>query len=380
MNLEDIKDFLRNSPGYQKEGKNRLALLLEDRGYDVTVEDCALALREVRLENKEDLPNDIAPKGTLHSRWQAANGEWRESYRYKEDEDVVSETEVFDKLKKHYSQYKAVDFKHIEFEGLTETCGFINLFDAHIDKISLASETDSNSSIIDNVNRFNLAFDQLLTSIAIAKPEKIIIPVGNDFFNRNSAANTTKKGTPMDYNTRFEDAFEIGLKLIRTCIDKARQVAPVEIVTIKGNHDEDAVFHLGLHLDLIYEDTESVNILRTRHQRKYLKYGLNMFGLAHGDKEKQKIDQLPLIMATEAPQLWADTKYRIFFLGDLHHKIEYKFLRVKDYPGVEVKFLRSVGTSDRWHTDHGYIGVPATAEAYLFSKTKGQIANYSINI
>jgi len=85
-------------------------------------------------------------------------------------------------------------------------------------------------------------------------------------------------------------------------------------------------------------------------------------------------------MATEAPQLWADTKYRIFFLGDLHHKIEYKFLRVKDYPGVEVKFLRSVGTSDRWHTDHGYIGVPATAEAYLFSKTKGQIANYSINI
>ena len=61
-------------------------------------------------------------------------------------------------------------------------------------------------------------------------------------------------------------------------------------------------------------------------------------------------------------------------------KIEYKFLRVKDYPGVEVKFLRSVGTSDRWHTDHGYIGIPATAEAYLFSKTKGQIANYSINI
>ena len=49
MNLEDIKDFLRNSPGYQKEGKNKLALLLEDRGYDVTVEDCALALREVRL-------------------------------------------------------------------------------------------------------------------------------------------------------------------------------------------------------------------------------------------------------------------------------------------------------------------------------------------
>ena len=379
-NVTDIKDFLRHKPGYLKEGKNRLALILEGKDADVTVEDCETALKEIRKETiiQEQEP-DPKEGGILHSRWQTASGAWRESYRFEKQEEN-QEKDLLEKLKEHYSKYLPKEFEPIDYEGSTETCGFINLFDAHIDKLSLLSETSKSSDINKNVKSFMYAFDQLLSSIALSKPEKIFIPVGNDFFNRNSTMNTTKKGTPMDYNNRFEDAFEVGLRVIRRCIDKAKQVAPVEVITVKGNHDEDAVFHLGLHLDFIYEEDPNVVVYRTRHQRKYFQYGANMFGLAHGDKEKQKVDQLPLVMATESPKMWADTKYRIFFLGDLHHKIEYKFLRIKDYPGVEVKFLRSVGTSDRWHTDHGYVGIPATAEAYLFSKEKGQIANYSINI
>lgn len=381
-NVEDIKNFLRNKTGYLKEGKNRLALILENKGADVSVEDCYVALKEV---NKEQIINEKEPDpkegGILHSRWQTAGGEWRESYRF-ENNSEISEEDILKKLKEHYSKYVAPEgTESIKYdEDTSETCGFINLFDAHIDKISLISETSKSNGIQDNINTFNAAFDQLLASIAFAKPEKIYFPVGNDFFNRNSTANTTKKGTPMDYNTRFEDAFEVGLRLIRLCIDKAKQVAPVEVITVKGNHDEDAVFHLGLHLSFIYENDPNVNVHRTRHQRKYFTYGVNMFGLAHGDKEKSKLGELPLLMATEEPMKWAETKYRVFFLGDLHHKIEYQFLRVKDYPGVEVRFLRSVGTSDKWHTDFGYVGIPATAEAFLFSKTKGQIANYSINI
>lgn len=45
MNIEDILNFLESKPGYKKEGKIRLALLLEKKGYDVSIEDCAEALR-----------------------------------------------------------------------------------------------------------------------------------------------------------------------------------------------------------------------------------------------------------------------------------------------------------------------------------------------
>ncbi len=44
------------------------------------------------------------------------------------------------------------------------------------------------------------------------------------------------------------------------------------------------------------------------------------------------------------------------FMGDIHHKQEYKFLRVKDFPGITMRFLRSVGVIDQYHNDRGYLG------------------------
>ena len=45
MELNEIKDFLREKPGYLKKGSGQLAVLLE-----ADVEKCKTALREVRKE------------------------------------------------------------------------------------------------------------------------------------------------------------------------------------------------------------------------------------------------------------------------------------------------------------------------------------------
>lgn len=52
MKLEEIKEFLRNKPGYQKEGGKRLRNHLRNRGFQVTVASCKTALREVRIESR----------------------------------------------------------------------------------------------------------------------------------------------------------------------------------------------------------------------------------------------------------------------------------------------------------------------------------------
>ena len=53
MNKEEIKDFLRNKPGYIKEGGKRLRNHLLNKGFTATINLCKEALREVRLENTE---------------------------------------------------------------------------------------------------------------------------------------------------------------------------------------------------------------------------------------------------------------------------------------------------------------------------------------
>ena len=51
MNLEEIKEFLRNRKGYQKEGGKRLRDHLVKKGFQVTTNLCKEALRQVRIEN-----------------------------------------------------------------------------------------------------------------------------------------------------------------------------------------------------------------------------------------------------------------------------------------------------------------------------------------
>jgi hypothetical protein len=312
-------------------------------------------------------------------RWQLADGTWRESIHYS---DNPSESDILEKIKHHFKNYKAPkEFKHTE-RATSPMCAIINLFDAHIDKLCLVSETDDDSSIEKNLENFERAFDELLQQCLIYKPEVIYLPIGNDFFNTNGlgAWQSTKAGTPQRIMGNAEDNFTIGITAYRKCVDKIAQHTNVICPIIKGNHDEDKVFYLGVALQIAYEHNPNVIIDNTRHQRKYYTYGENLFGFAHGDKEKGKIQNLPLLMAEEQKQAWANTTYREWYLGDIHHKQEFKFLRGKDFIGCMVRFLRSVGTSDKWHYDSGYLGVPKTAEAFVWTKNNGMKANFQTNI
>lgn len=52
MTITDIKSFLLSKPGYLNEGPKRLSIHLKNKGYDVTISDCKVALKESRLERK----------------------------------------------------------------------------------------------------------------------------------------------------------------------------------------------------------------------------------------------------------------------------------------------------------------------------------------
>lgn len=55
MEVEEIKRFLKNKPGYLKEGGKRLRKVLLKKGFATTVNKCKQAVREVNQELKEDI-------------------------------------------------------------------------------------------------------------------------------------------------------------------------------------------------------------------------------------------------------------------------------------------------------------------------------------
>jgi acetone carboxylase gamma subunit len=251
---------------------------------------------------------------------------------------------------------------------VSNSIGLINLFDAHIDKVCIVDNTHTDSSIERNIEHFKRAFVALFDKCLLA--EKIIFPIGNDFYNANDEKNTTVRGTPQDSLFDWKDSFSKGVELIRWCVDYMLQAGkPVDLITVYSNHDSTKLFYLSKCIELIYAGNENVTIDLQGVQRKYNMYGANLFGFAHGDKEKTTA--LPLLMATERRKDWGNVRNCFWFLGDKHHEKTFMFKKSLDMPSVEVHWLRAVATSDNWHYQAGYIGVPKTAYCYIFDKEHG---------
>lgn len=253
---------------------------------------------------------------------------------------------------------------------LTDHIGLINIFDSHIDKLCTYDQTNEVSSLENNVQHFKQAFVNLFHKCQYA--ERILFPIGNDFFNANDEKNTTVKGTPQDSFFDWKHSFNTGLATIRWCIDYClKHGKPVDVITVYSNHDATKLFYLATCLKLIYETSTHVTVELQSIQRKYYQYGECLFGFAHGDKERT--NALPSLMASEKKKEWGNTSHRFWFLGDKHHEKQFVLKKSLDTPSVEIHWLRAVATTDNWHYQAGYIGIPKTAYCYIFHKQKGLI-------
>lgn len=318
-------------------------------------------------------------------------GQWV-TYKNKQEENLTDETlkNVVEKLFENYvkkssnfESYKSNYNKQLETLELfnnNKTLAVVNLYDAHLDKLPVKSTCGIESTFEENIEKFIKAIDKIVIKIKENNVDEIVFPIGNDLFHTNGFNSQTKKGTQIEYFGSPEDNYYVICDVMTATIIKLLAVSKsVKVIMVKGNHDEDKITTLGYWLNRFFKDTNvQVDFLRT--QRKYIKFGQNLIGFAHGDKEKSKITQLPLIMATEAKGLWGNTTYRKMYLGDLHHGFEYQFLKAKDQVGVEVEYLRSVGTTDTWHQDYGWVGIAKTAYLQIFDSEKGEQIRYKINI
>jgi hypothetical protein len=148
-------------------------------------------------------------------------------------------------------------------------------------------------------------------------------------------------------------------------LEKLLSFAEVEVVYNPSNHDLTHGFFL-MQLIEAHFSKSSIRFNVDLKHRKAFRYGSNLIGTTHGDGAK--IENLPLLLATEFPILWSETKHRYIYSHHVHHKTS------KDFIGVTFETLRSPSGSDSWHHKKGYTGVPKAVEGYIHHKEFGQVA------
>jgi hypothetical protein len=254
----------------------------------------------------------------------------------------------------------------------------INLFDLHFGKLVWDQEAGDNYDVKIARELFMRCIAQMAQYAKTFPIDRVVFPVGNDFFNVDSEANTTTKGTPQDEDTRWKKTFILGRKLIIEAIDALSVIAPVDVPVIPGNHDATRAFYLGDALECWYHKSPRVTIDNSPKVRKYYGYGKCLIGLTHGKDEK--LEDLVAIMAAEVPDLWAQTKYREWHLGDKHHQKVISWQSAREYKGVVVRIMRSLASTDAWHYKKGFVCNIRAGEGFIWHKEHGAICQFTATI
>lgn len=204
--------------------------------------------------------------------------------------------------------------------------------------------------------------------------EKILVVMGNDLMHFDNLEFTTTKGTPQDPDTRYVKVFRRARQMVEWQIRFLRQLAPVDVLVMPGNHDRLAAFHIGEIIDAVFDGDEYVTVDCEPRYRKYYEYGVVGLGFTHGDDIK--IADLPRLMMDENPELVGRTKHREWHLGHYHARKQLSWLPVQTVGTTTVRILPSLCGVNAWHAAKGYLA-PRGSECYLWHKTKGYRGHFS---
>ena len=376
MTKDEIKAFLKERPGYLKEGAARLSEKL-----DCSVETCGHALREARIEAKGsdfDLDNVNASEISEFKKflkeneinetdvksvkfWQNMQGDHRFSVVVKGEDDLMKKAKnEMVALLESFSPKAEKDYEPVTDPVVYE----ISLPDIHYGKYTGQTLDEAEEEYMNTIK-------DLLSKAEGLDIERILLPIGNDGMNSEGYSRATTKGTPQQDSAEWQETFVGYCNLMVRAIHYLAKTAPVDVIVVQGNHDYERMFYAGEYLRAFFKNDERVDVDNNFDSRKYYKYGVNLIMFTHGDKEKPA--EMPLIMATEQPMLFAETKFREVHCGHMHKEM------VNEYRGVKVRFIPSICANDAWHKMMGY-EAKRTGQAHIWNKARGYEGYLQTNI
>ena len=217
--------------------------------------------------------------------------------------------------------------------------------DPHIGCYAHAEEAGENFDV-------KIAREDLLNAtsrlVAVApKTDHALIANLGDFFHADNRGNTTTRGTPVDVDTRWPQVLQAGCMLMVDLITLALTKHPrVSVVNCIGNHDDHTSVMLSAFLAAYFHAEPRVEVMPTTNKFHYFQHGKTLIACTHGDTIK--LNALTEIMATDKPEMWAQSQHRYWYTGHIHHTTR------QELRGSVVESFRTLAAKDAWHMNSGY--------------------------
>jgi len=245
----------------------------------------------------------------------------------------------------------------------------------HVTDAHLGQANPDGSGLEENRRRWLGALaDNLKRGQKLGQPRRIALTLGSDQFNIDTAKHTTTNGTPQQTDGSARSAVfgvaDAGVEAIELC----REVAPVDVRVVPGNHDRRTCHLYYWALKHKYGSVDGVEITGDAETLQWARYGENLIGWAHGDTvsggETKRNQWLSSRLLHGATDLISGASHFYVMLGHLHYVAE------KD-DGVHTLQGGSTAPVDEWHERQGYTTAKRCQTAYVFDNAGGQKVRFT---
>lgn len=268
----------------------------------------------------------------------------------------------------HISKPKIADFPH-------NRALEISIMDPHATMVCYTPQSDNSWSPEEAAELYFWCLEDILEKAYHYGPfSEIMLPIGNDLVHADNVWHATTAGTPQPEAVSWHEGVLIAEEILITAINRLKEIAPVNVISIMGNHARQTEFMLGRTIAAWYRNDENVTVDASPSPYKAWNWGVNLIGLEHGHSVKPTV-RMAALMANEWPDLWLQTAggYREWHLGDQHRKATNKPSSFEEQ-GVSIEFLPGLTPPNEWHRLKSYNWQKRAGLGYVWDWNTGPVA------
>ena len=200
--------------------------------------------------------------------------------------------------------------------------------------------------------------------------EAAILILGDFLHFNNSNQETVKGGHTLDSDSRFQKVIRAAINAIRYQVRAALEKHhTVRLIIELGNHDADIMKVLMETFYAHFDNEPRVVVDRSPRNVHVFEWGFNLIGTHHGDKIK--MDRIPLVIATDFPEMWGRTKFRAVHTGHVHHD------HIREYPGLTTESHRVLAPKDEFAGSGGWRS-RQSMKNIIYHKKYGEVARNTV--
>jgi hypothetical protein len=253
--------------------------------------------------------------------------------------------------------------------SLAHLCNVYTLTDSHVGALCWHREGGQDWDLKIAEKTLVGCFEQMV-SASPAAGLGIVAQLG-DFLHQDSISPTTPTSHfVLDSDGRFSKVVQIAVRILRRVVDVAlTRHEKVVVLMAEGNHDISSSIWLRTLFAALYENEPRVEVIDSPLPYYVYQHGATMLAWHHGHLKKN--DALPLLFASQFPQVWGATSKRYASCGHRHHAEE------KEHSGMTVIQHPTLTARDAYAARGGWIA-ERQATALTFHAAHGLVARNTV--